>query len=54
MKTTYKKSQPKIINYHSYKYFNNESFRDELLHIGTNGKNCDESLKALLLHAMQF
>ena len=29
MKTTYKKSQPKIINYCSYKYFNNERFREE-------------------------
>ena len=29
IKTTYKKSQPKIINYCSYKYFNNERFREE-------------------------
>ena len=36
MKATYKKSQPKIINYRSYKYFNNESFREELIQIETN------------------
>ena len=45
MKTTYKKSQPKIINYRSYKYFNNESFREELIQIEANGNNCDESFK---------
>ena len=31
MKTTYKKSLPKIIIHCSYKYFMNESFREELL-----------------------
>ena len=31
MKTTYKKLQPKIITYCSYKYFNNDSFRAALL-----------------------
>ena len=45
MKITYKKSQPKIIIYRSYKYFNNESFREELLQVGANGNNCDESFK---------
>ena len=45
MKTTYKKSQPKIINYRSYKYFNNESFREELRQIEANGNNCDESFQ---------
>ena len=45
MKTTYKKSQPKIINYCSYKYFNNGSFREELIQIEANGNNCDESFK---------
>ena len=29
MKTTHKKSQPKRIIYRSYKYFNNDSFREE-------------------------
>ena len=36
MKTTYKKSQPKIITYPSYKYFNNNSFREALLQIERN------------------
>ena len=45
MKTTYKKLQPKIINYRSYKYFNNESFREELIQIEVNGNNCDKSFK---------
>ena len=45
IKTTYKKSQPKIINYCSYKYFNNGSFREELIQIEANGNNCDESFK---------
>ena len=44
-KTTYKKSQPKIINYCSYKYFNSECFREELIQIEANGNNCDESFK---------
>ena len=33
MKTTYIKSQPKIITYCSYKYFNIDSFREALLQI---------------------
>ena len=41
MKTTYKKSQPKIINCRSYKYFSNESFIEELIQIEANGNNCD-------------
>ena len=45
MKTTYKKSQPKVINYRSYKYLNNESFREELIQIEANGNSCDESFK---------
>ena len=45
MKTAYKKLQPKIIIYHSNKYFNNDSFREELLQIGANGNNCNESFK---------
>ena len=45
MKKTYKKSQSKIINYHSYKYFNNESFKEELIQIETNGNSCDKSFK---------
>ena len=45
MKTTYKKSQPKIITYRSYKYFNNDSFRESLLQIECNGNNCDENFQ---------
>ena len=45
MKTTYKKSQPKTINYRSHKYFTNESFREELRQIETNGNNCDEGFQ---------
>ena len=46
MKTTYKKSQSKIIKYlSSYKYFNNESFREELIKIKANGNNCEENFK---------
>ena len=44
-KTTYKKSQPKIITYHSYKYFNNAGFREVLLQIECNGNNCDKNFK---------
>ena len=45
MKTTYKKSQPKIINNRSYKYFNTESFGEELIKIKANGNNCNASFK---------
>ena len=45
MKTTYKKSQPKIITYRSYKYFNNDSFREALLQIECNGNSCNENFK---------
>ena len=45
MKTIYKKSQPKIVNYRSYKYFNNERFREELIQIEPNGNSCDENFK---------
>ena len=48
MKTTYKKSQPKITSYRSYKYFNSESFREELIQIEANGDNCDESFKKFI------
>ena len=52
MKKTYKKSQPKIITYCSYKYFNKESFREELLQIEANGITAMKVLKIFLLHAM--
>ena len=44
-KTTYKTSQPKIITYHSYKYFNNDSFREALLQRKCSGNNYDENFK---------
>ena len=44
-KITYKKSLPKIITYRSYKYFNNDSFREALLQIECNGNNCNENFK---------
>ena len=40
-----KNCNQKIIIYRSYKYFNNGSFREDLLQIEANGKNCDESSK---------
>ena len=45
MKTIYKKSQPKIITYRSYKYSNNISFREALVEIECNENNCDENFK---------
>ena len=45
MKITYKKSQPKIIIYRSYKYFNNEDFRENLIQFEANGNNYDKSFK---------
>ena len=46
MKTTHiKNHNQKLIIYRSYKYFNDESFREELLQIEANGNNCDESFK---------
>ena len=45
MKATYKKSQPKIITYRSYKYLNGDSFREALPQIECNGKICDENFK---------
>lgn len=44
-KTTDKESQPKVITYWSYKYFNNYSFRKELLQIEASGNNCEESFQ---------
>ena len=53
MKTTYKKSQSKIIKYlSSYKYFNNESFREELIKIKPMEITAKKILKTFLLHAM--
>ena len=52
MKITYKKSQPKIISYYSYKYFNNDRFREGLLQIESNEKICDENFRLYLF--MQY
>ena len=41
----YTNSQPKIVTYRSYKYFNNDSFREALLQIECNGNSCDENFK---------
>ena len=35
----------KIIIYRSYKHFNNESLREELLQVKANRDNCDETFK---------
>ena len=45
MKTTYKKSQPKIITYRSCKYFNNQNCREEFLQIEANRNNCYENFE---------
>ena len=54
MKTTYKKSQPKIIICRSCKYFNNESFREESLQNEVNRNNCDESFKKLYFFVQYY
>ena len=41
MKTTFKKSKPKIITYRSYKSFSNDRFREALQQIECNENNCD-------------
>ena len=45
MKTTYKKSQPKIVTYRKYKNFDNDIFRESLLQIESNGNNCDDNFE---------
>ena len=54
MKTTYKKLQPKIIAYRSYKYFNNDRFREALLQINAMETTAMTILKTLPLHAILF
>ena len=39
LKTTYKKSKPKIISYRCYKSFDNDNFREALQQIECNGDN---------------
>ena len=43
LKTTYKKSKPKIITYRNYKSFNNDGFRNALQQIECNADNCDKN-----------
>ena len=40
MKTTFKKSNPKMITYRSYKSFSNDRFREALQQIECNENNC--------------
>ena len=57
MKTTYKRSQPKITTYCSYKYFHDESLKRSLqifLQIECNGNNCYKDCKDFTLHAILF
>ena len=54
MKKTYKNWQPKIITYRSYKYLNNDCFREALLQIECNGKIAMKNLKTFPLHAILF
>ena len=49
MKTSYKKSQPKIITYRSYKSFCNNIFREELWQVVSKRGNCDTSFKYFLM-----
>ena len=50
MKTSYRKSQPKIIHYRSYKNFSNDILRDSLQKIFPPdlGNNCDQDVDFLL------
>ena len=45
MKTSYKKSEPKIITYRSYKSFCNNNFREELRQVVSKRANCDTHFK---------
>ena len=48
MKTSYKKSEPKIITYCSYKSFSNNNFREELRQVVSNRGNCDTNFKSFI------
>ena len=54
MKTSYKKSEPKIITYRSYKSFCNNNFREELRQVVSKRANCDTHLKHLFPHAIKI
>ena len=48
MKTSYKKSEPKIITYRSYKSFCNNNFRKELRQVVSKRGNCDTNLEIFI------
>ena len=52
MKTTHKKSQPKIIIYWSYKYLNNEVLEKNCYKLKPMEIIAMKVLKTLLLHVM--
>ena len=54
MKTSYKKSQPKIITYRSHKSFCNNNFREELWLVVSKRGNCDTNSKELFPHAIKY
>ena len=51
MKTSYRKSQPKIIHYRNYKNFSNDIFRDSLQKIFPQnlGNSCDQDVDDFLI-----
>ena len=51
MKTSYQKSQPKIIHYRNYKNFSNDIFRDSLQKIFPQnlGNSCDQDVDDFLI-----
>ena len=51
MKTSYRKSQPKIIHYRNYKNFSNDTFRDSLQKIFPQnlGNSCDQDVDDFLI-----
>ena len=51
MKTSYRKSQPKITHYHNYKNFSNDIFRDSLqkIFLQNLGNSCDQDVGDFLI-----
>ena len=54
MKTSYKKSEPKIITYRSYKSFCNNNFREELRQVISKRGNCDTNFKRFISDAIKY
>ena len=48
LKTTFKKAKPKEIFYRSYKYFNSDAFREDLVHEISNCQNYKQLEKGVL------